>query len=260
MRRNSLFWGSVLILLAALFLLKALRIIDDVWGYFWLLAVGFLGVWFILRAFWHPKSAEGERVTIEQKGAQQASLHINHGAGRLEIGAGVEPGMLLTGNFDSGLDYKTEMVGDKLEVTMRATSGFGPFIGEGFDWRIKLARDIPLSLAINTGASEARLDLSELRVSYLKLETGASSTVLTMPAASGSMLAEINAGVASVEIHVPEGVAARIRIKEGLSARSINSARFTRLESNIYQSPDYDTAANRVDLNIETGVGSISVL
>ena len=167
--------------------------------------------------------------------------------------------MLLSGKFGYGLDYKTEMVGDKLEVRMRSASNFGPFIGEGFNWNLNLTRDIPISLTINTGASESRIDLSELRVPYLKLETGASSTTLTLPAQAGNTLAEINAGVASVDIHVPEGVAARIRIKEGLSARSINSARFSRLEGNIYQSPDYDQAANRVELNIEAGIGSISI-
>jgi hypothetical protein len=259
MRRNHLFWGSVLILLSALFLLKALGITNDVWGYFWLLAVGLLGVWFIVRAIWHPKGEEGEQVVIELKEAQQASLHLNHGAGRLRIGAGAGAGMLLSGKFGYGLDYKTEMVGDKLEVRMRSASNFGPFIGEGFNWDLDLTRDIPISLTINSGASESRIDLSELRVPYLKLETGASSTALTLPAQAGNTLAEINAGVASVDIRVPEGVAARIRIKEGLSARSINSARFPRLEGNLYQSPDYDQAANRVELNIEAGVGSISI-
>jgi hypothetical protein len=259
MRRNYLFWGSVLILLSVLFLLKALGITNDIWGYFWLLAVGLLGVWFIVWAIWRPKGEEGEQVAIELKGAQQASLHLNHGAGRLRIGAGVGEGTLLSGKFGYGLDYKTEMVGDKLEVRMRSASNFGPFIGEGFNWNLNLTRDIPISLTINTGASESRIDLSELRVPYLKLETGASSTTLTLPAQAGNTLAEINAGVASVDIHVPEGVAARIRIKEGLSARSINSARFSRLEGNIYQSPDYDQAANRVELNIEAGIGSISI-
>ena len=259
MRRNYLFWGSVLILLSVLFLLKALGITKDVWGYFWLLAVGLLGVWFIVRAMWRPKGEEGEQVVIELKGAQQASLHLNHGAGRLRIGAGAGAGTLLSGKFGYGLDYKTEMIGDKLEVRMRSASNFGPFIGEGFDWNFNLTRDIPISLTINTGASESRIDLSELRIPYLKLETGASSTALTLPAQAGNTLAEINAGVASVDVHLPEGVAARIRIKEGLSARNINSARFPRLEGNLYQSPDYDQAANRVELNIETGVGSISI-
>ncbi len=259
MRRSYLFWGSILILLGALFLLKALGITNDVWGYFWLLAVGLLGVWFIVRAMWRPKGAEGEQVAIELKGAQQASLRLNHGAGRLHIGSGAGAGMLLSGDFGYGLDYKTEMDGDKLEVRMRSASSFGPFIGEGYDWNLNLTREIPISLTINTGASESRIDLSELRVPYLKLETGASSTTLTLPAQSGNTLAEINAGVASVDICVPEGVAARIRIKEGLSARNINSARFPRLENNVYQSPDYDQAANRVELNIETGVGSISI-
>jgi hypothetical protein len=259
MRRGYLFWGCILILLGALFLLKALGVITDVWSYFWLLAVGLLGVWFIIRAMWRPLGEEGEQAVIELKGAQQASLRLEHGAGRLHISAGAGAGQLLSGDFGYGLDFKSVMVGDKLDVKMRTASHFGPFIGEGFDWDLKLTRDIPLSLTINSGASEARIDLSELHVPYLKLETGASSTALTLPARGGHTLAEINAGMASVEIRVPEGVAARIRIKEGLSSRNINSARFPRLEGNVYQSPDYGQAANRVDLDIETGIGLITI-
>ena len=52
MRRSYLFWGSALILLSGLFLLKAIGILqDDVPGYFWPLLLLLIGVWVLASAF-----------------------------------------------------------------------------------------------------------------------------------------------------------------------------------------------------------------
>ena len=59
-------------------------------------------------------------------------------------------------------------------------------------------------------------------------------------------------------MRVPSGVAARIRISSGLAGVSVDAERFPRVGSE-YISPDYETAENRLDLEINTGVGSVSV-
>ena len=41
---------------------------------------------------------------------------------------------------------------------------------------------------------------------------------------------DVEAGAASVNIHVPESAAARIRVKEGVSAVSVDTNRFPRLD------------------------------
>ena len=70
------------------------------------------------------------------------------------------------------------------------------------------------ALEFNTGAGEARLDLTDLRVTNLRLQTGASSTDVTMPANAGHTKAKIDAGAASITIRIPSGVAARISSEE----------------------------------------------
>jgi hypothetical protein len=100
--------------------------------------------------------------------------------------------------------------------------------------------------------------LSDLQVKELTLKSGASSTNLTLPASAGMTHARVSSGAASVNISVPQGVAARIRWHGGLSTVSVNQARFQR-SGDSYQSPDYDTAANNVDLDVEMGVGSVTV-
>jgi hypothetical protein len=68
----------------------------------------------------------------------------------------------------------------------------------------------------------------------------------------------IEAGVASVKLTIPEGVSADIQARGGLASIQIDQKRFPR-DGERYRSADYDTAGNKIDLMIETGVGSVEV-
>jgi len=111
---------------------------------------------------------------------------------------------------------------------------------------------------MEAGASSLDIDLRDVLATHVQLETGASSANVTVPARGTSIL-DVEAGAASVNIHVPESTAARIRVKEGVSAVSVDTNRFPRLDSVMYQSPNFDTAVDRAEINIEAGLGSVSV-
>jgi hypothetical protein len=95
-------------------------------------------------------------------------------------------------------------------------------------------------------------------VTELKLKSGASSTQMTLPAHAGHTRAQIESGAASVNVRIPEGVAARIRTRAGLASIQVDTQRFPR-SGEYYQSPDYEAAEHRVDLDVQTGVGSVDV-
>jgi hypothetical protein len=57
---------------------------------------------------------------------------------------------------------------------------------------------------------------------------------------------------------VPAGVAARIRTKMGLGGSDIDTARFPRVGDG-WESPDFATAANRVEIEAQGGLGSVTV-
>jgi hypothetical protein len=79
-----------------------------------------------------------------------------------------------------------------------------------------------------------------------------------MPAAAGMTKAWFKTGAASLDIKIPTGVAGRIQSSSGLASVIIDRARFPKT-GNVYQSTDYETSVNRVDIKIETGVGSVNV-
>lgn len=264
MRRGNWFWAIVLILLGVLLLLSNLGVIGDVWPIFWPLALVALGVWMLLGALLWRQRAGVEAVTVPLEGASRASVRVRHGAGRLQAAGGLEPGQLMKGEFGSGLDYRARRHGDRVELDMRVPNvgfpwGWG-WGGRGFlDWSFALSSEVPLDLEFDTGASEARMDLSQTLTSRLRLNTGASSTEVTLPTNAVLTRVDVHAGAASVVIRVPSTVAARIRFRGGLASIGVDRGRFPKVGGE-YRSADYDTAANKADIDVEAGVGSIRVI
>jgi hypothetical protein len=265
MKRSSLFWGAVLLLVGILLLLDNLNFLPiRVWDLLWPALLVLVGVWILVGSLTSRRYLEDEHVVIPLDGAASANVRINHGAGRIRVGAGGNPTDLAEGDFGGGLDLRTHRQGEALEVEMSVPSrnfSMGPWgwNREGMNWTFVLNRDIPMRIEVKTGANEADLDLTDLLVSDLRLYTGASSTRLALPASAGQTQVHIEAGAAAVYIRVPENVSARIRSQGGLSSTSVNSARFPRRDGGIYQSADYETAQNRVDVDIQSGVGSVDI-
>jgi len=262
MSKGTMFWGSVLILVGAVLLLDNLGFLGDIniWSIIWPLVIIALGVWIIWGNYFRKQPA-GESLSIPLEDASQAHLRLQHGAGRLTLYAGAIPGELLAGDFGGGVEVDKRREGDSLRIKMNSPVQFIPFSwypGYSLDWKIALSRDIPLSLELETGASETRLDLDDLRISELRLKTGASSTNVNLPANAGFTRVMVESGAASVDIRIPSGVAARIRSRGGLSSLSLDRSRFPRT-GEIYQSADYDTASNKVDIDIQMGVGSVTI-
>jgi hypothetical protein len=130
--------------------------------------------------------------------------------------------------------------------------------GYTLDWSFSLNRSVPITLEMETGANESRIDLSELMVTDLRLKSGASSTEVTLPANAGFTRVQISSGAAEMKVNVPTGVAARVRYRGGLSSINVDPNRFPRF-GDVYQSADYDTAPNKAEIDVEMGVGSVTI-
>ncbi len=257
-------------------------------GRYWPALLIVLGLLLMVRVLLHPRRRWGERGGSEQVGFQpgpaaepparewagevqeasvplddagRARIRIRHGAGRLEVRGGAAPGELVGGSFAGGLDLHTQRQGDLLDVEMQSpeqgwTAPWG--LGGTLDWICRLTGQVPLELDLEAGANETSLDLSALRVTDLHLKTGASSTEVVLPAAAGLTRVRVEAGAAAIKLRVPQGVAARIRVEGALAGVDVDTVRFSRV-GGVYQSADYDTATNKVEIYASTAVGSLSV-
>jgi len=263
MRRGSIFWGLLLVIVGLALLLDNLGLLGNinVWNLIWPFFLIAFGAWVLLGTIFR-RAPQIEHVSIPLEGAQSAQVKIQHGAGRLDIHAGGGMGLLAEGDFSGGLEYRSQREGDQLKVKMHVPEQYFPFNwspGYTLDWSFGLAREVPLSLEFETGAGEAQIDLSELRVSELRLKSGASSSTIDLPSSAGFTRVSVEAGAASVHIRVPSGVSARIRSQGGLASTEVDTSRFPSTGANTYQSPDYDTAANKVDIEAQMGVGAVKI-
>lgn len=260
MNRNALFWGGFLVILGTLLLLDNLDWLPfDVWDVFWPSFLILLGVRILWRQFKVSKTVV-KQIDIPIENFQEARINLKHGAGRLAVRANSPAGSLLSGEFGGGVEVDTRSIAAGMEITLSMPSQEMPAFFEpgSLDWSLTLAQQIPLALELETGASESILDLRELNVKTLKVKTGASSMVIDMPAAARMTEAEIESGAASLRIRFPEGVAAQIRSRGGLSSLHIDQRRFPQRDG-FYESPDFATAVNRVSLNVQMGVGSVDI-
>jgi hypothetical protein len=264
MRRDSIFWGAILILLGGLMFLNAadIRLPGGIspMQLFWPSVLILLGAW-VLFGYFLRGNVEKEQLSIDLQDASQASVKLSHGAGRLVLGAGAPTGQLLSGSFAGGVKQNTRRSGDRLDTHLEARPFiFPPFFGgwQGLEWNIRLNRDVPLALRLETGASQSELDLRDLKVSDLKVSTGASKTDLTLPASAGMTNVSVELGAASLDMVVPQGVAARIRAEHGAAAIEIDTARFP-YSNGIYESADFSSAQNKADIMIQAGAGRVAV-
>jgi hypothetical protein len=268
MKRITLIVGGVLIAWGALGVLDALGLIHiSVCGLFWACLIIGAGVWLVWGAATRLPSVQEEEVSIPLEGASEAEIRLTHAAGRLQVQGGAGVDRIVEGRFAGGVAYKVSRSGDRLDVDMRV-QGDGVATAvlpwkwprtRGAEWTVRLNEAIPLTLRIEGGASENRLDLAQLRVQELHVETGASSTKLTLPSRAGQTQAQVSCGAGAVEIQVPPEVGARIRAHSALGEVKVDGGRFPGVEAGVYQSADYETASNRVDLRVEVSLGSIKV-
>jgi hypothetical protein len=258
MKRDNIFWGIALILLGLLFFLQTQGVIRNVFAYVWPLALILFGSWMVLTVYWKP-DVPTEKFDIALREAKNVRYKFLHGAGQFEIKGGTPPGTALAGSSATGISNHSQLDGDRLEVNIEAGASFIPFVGppDGI-WRFQLTEEVPVTINLDTGASQLDLDLTNVLASQIKLQTGASSSNVILPARCASIL-DLSAGAASINILIPEGVSGRIRIKEGLTSMMVDTNRFPQVDSRMYQSPDFDTAANRAEINVEAGLGSITV-
>ncbi|MDX9954161.1 MAG: toast rack family protein [Anaerolineae bacterium] len=265
MRRGQLFWGIILVLLGLSLLLGNIFEIN-VWDYLWpliLIGLGAAILWGTLRR--RDNETFSETFVLPFEGAERARIKLQYGAGKLTVHGDPGAADLIAGNFSGGVEHTVRQENGVTQVTLRSPvqhAAIWPWdwadAGSHRKWSVGLSDRVPLDLEFETGACDAYLNLASLPVKSLRVQTGASSTMLRLPEHAGHTDVRLESGAASIEVRVPEGVAARIRLRGGLASNTVDTVRFPRA-GDVYQSPDYETASNRADISVETGVASVDI-
>jgi hypothetical protein len=200
--------------------------------------------------------------------AANGQVAIQFGAGSLVVGAlppeGTDLAQItasLPGSMQ--LTQHSEMRGDTIDATI-GTSGSGggwPFLGfkrsDNLTLNARLAPQIPLDLRAEVGAGQSTFNLLDLMVNQFTLNNGAGQATIYFPRTAGQTTADIHSGAGQIILEVPPGVGAYIHGSSGL-VNYHASNRYQKVADG-YQTSDFATAANRVDVTMHVGIGEVDV-
>ncbi|MHB1341472.1 MAG: hypothetical protein ACYC77_04675 [Coriobacteriia bacterium] len=256
-------WGILLVAIGLLFLADTVGLLPvPAWQLAFPVVLLTLGVGAIIGGL-RKDSRTTQTLALPLSGARSVRLHVGFGGGRLRISDGAPAGSAAAGTFAGGIEHSERRSGDGLVVDLRIPNPVTAFIPPGpyspFEWDVRLAAGVPTALDLDVGAAETTVDLARLLVTELTITTGASGTTVVLPQAAGSTTVKVNAGAASVDLTVPAGVAARITGTAGLGTIIVAEHRFAKT-GDAWESADYRTAVNRVEISAEVGVGAVKVL
>ena len=205
-----------------------------------------------------------EPVSQELGAATQADVEIALAVGQLRLGALEQPGTLIAGEIayperhSVSRDF-TES-GDTASFSLRELEGDTKntfrFNQQSPVWDLGLSPTTALRLTVETGVGENLIDLAELEMTEVTLRSGVGATTLTLPR-TGQIQALVEGGVGATTIRIPAGVGVQLKVEAGLGNTKVPAT--YRQQGDVYVSPDYDTAPARVELQANTGIGTITI-
>jgi hypothetical protein len=266
MGRRNLFWGILVLIIGLIFLAISLGWLKGVngWSLIWPVVLVFVGIWFLVSSLTRKqRPLERHDLAINKENDQEVAIKLEYGAGKLELGPSENPAVLVEGALLGEFAQVVTRDGNKANIKLSA----GPHMfmdwpntmgSHSLEWKLSLNKDLPMELSIESGASESIFNLTDLKITNLKLGTGASSNKIYLPAKAGSTQVKVDAGAASIDIFIPQGVAARIKLDSAISGNKVDNTRFP-WNGKVYESSDFESAQNKVEIKISSGVGSINI-
>jgi len=122
---------------------------------------------------------------------------------------------------------------------------------------IKLNPKPVWDLDLNVGAASVDFDLSSFKTRNVNIQGGASEIDMKLGAALPQSDVKVEAGAASITIHVPESAGCEIISNTFLASKNFEG--FTKVGSQHYQTPGFDKSTNKIKIVFQAGVASVNV-
>jgi len=109
----------------------------------------------------------------------------------------------------------------------------------------------------NVGAASMDFNLTKFKTNKVDVDMGAASISIKF----GDLISEtelfVEAGASDINVFVPKESGCKILIDGALSSKHFSD--FEKIDSDIYKTANFDEAENKIFINIDCGVSSISV-
>lgn len=269
---SSTFWLTLIQLWPLLLIFAGVEILlsRSGWGQLLTLLVGLLAMGGILWLALNPTTlnfgAGMQTVTVNKTrdGVTSGELVLNPAVGEVTVKSldnaspnWVQGALAHPGSTEIQEQYNVSNGNAQLNLN---SSGTAVFMGNATSqWNLLLAPHVPTRVNIDTGVGGSRLDLNALNVTTLQLHTGIGGADVVLPAHAGTVTAKLDSGIGTLNVLIPQGVPARIRSHTGIGGANINQTRFPRVGDDLYESPGYASATDKIDLDVNAGIGGITI-
>jgi cell wall-active antibiotic response 4TMS protein YvqF len=193
---------------------------------------------------------------------QSASLEIDAGAATVKISSDAAA----VGDL-----YKAHIAysGTKPDVTFDASSrkltinqrgnNFMTFQSRRFELDLQINPKVTWAVELNTGATSSTLDLSQVQLKSLSINSGAAKDEITLGPASGAVAVEIDGGALTVKIHRPQGTEASVDVSGGALTLDADGRGLHGIGHQSYESPGFSNAANAYRIEINGGACTVTL-
>ncbi|MFO7448009.1 MAG: DUF5668 domain-containing protein [Ignavibacteriaceae bacterium] len=113
------------------------------------------------------------------------------------------------------------------------------------------------NINLNAGAASINLDLSDYKIENLNIDMGAASLKVMLGIPEKEMHLELDAGVSSIDIVIPESVGCEITADISLSSKNFKG--FSEVKDNLYRTENFNNSDKKIYMDLSTGVSSITV-
>ncbi len=224
--------------------------------------------------------ASGSAFTTQQGqlAGSTADVTLELGCGDLSVHGGSGTGWTIDGTSDGGRVPRVDASTDRLTVRDEQQVAF---FGARSTWDVTLPDQPSIGLSTTVSAGSSTLDLSGLTIDGLSVTMNAGSTTIsavetaqlrslsmtvnagkaTISLPSRSMTGSLTANAGSITMCVDlSSVGLRISTNSNLTAgNDFDEAGLTEVSSDVWESPGYATAAERIELSASANAGSLSL-
>ena len=217
-----------------------------------------------------PPTGAGSHLAIPLGDTGRAQVTVNVGAGDLSVGAlpSDDPNLATADgppSQDRGLTQAATTRDGETDLTLTTREP------NGFSWPpsppnqpadrlvVSLARKVPLNLKTTLGVGQANLDLRDLSLRSLDVISGVGRVTVQFPSGSGQTRANIKGAVGSqTTLVIPPNVGAYVHTAGGLVSVHLPPGHYAKVADG-YQSNNYATAADQIEIYLQLGVGQVDV-
>lgn len=151
----------------------------------------------------------------------------------------------------------TEDDAGKKKVRIHLDKSDGPRKYTRNEVEIRLNQKPVWDLSLDIGAAAINMDLKDYLVDTIDITAGASSIDLTLGNKNPVTRVTFNAGASSLNIRLPKEAACEVKSESFLVSRDFEG--FTKKGSGLYQSENYAAGKNKIFIDIQTAVSSITI-